>query len=65
MGRYNLSEQFEDHLLQRADFEGMANREEAYVQERKDELEAMEDAKGNDGVPGPRDYEGREDRYDR
>ena len=67
MSRYNLSPQFEDYLMERADFENMANREEEYVREgmrEMDEQEAMEDARENDGVPGPREYPDREDRDD-
>lgn len=64
MGKYHMGEQFEDYLLTKNDFESMAIREQEYERQSRAELDAedaMEDARGNDGVPGPRDYPDRED----
>lgn len=55
MSRYHMSDQFEDYLLTKNDFESMAIREQDYERQSREELdaeEAMEDARENDGVPG-------------
>jgi hypothetical protein len=55
MSRYGLGEQFSAY--DRSDYEGSAMREFMFEQANRDEQEASEDAKENDGVPSGYQWE--------